>query len=330
MKKIGIIALLILPLLALLLVFGTNNAHAANKAWLGIYMQDVTKDLAEAFDLKTTKGVLVDDVYDDSPADEAGIRSGDVVLEFNSEKISSSSLLSDLVKSSDIGEEISLLILRNGKEQVITVELGEQKSRKYIRNYGNHHDFDFDFDFDFDDNLHNIFIAKRNGIGVSLQSLSEQLGDYFGVSEGEGALVTEVMEDSPAEDAGIKAGDVIIEVDGDEIENPSDVSSIIGDFKKGEKVDVVVLRNKSEQKFAVEVDELENYGLGDFDIQMFMDDNIILNSPRSLKAPKAPRMYWHGTDLRGSEKKYQEAMEVYEDKMKAMEKRLLEIEKKLD
>ncbi len=247
--------------LSTIVVVLTSTADAAKRPWIGIYMQNVDRDMIEAYDLKTDYGVFISSVADDSPAEKAGLEARDILLAWNGTKLADSDQLSELVSDSDVGDKVDLLVNRAGKEMTITLEIGE---RREPRVYG--------FGFDSDDessppNLAWLDDFRTTGIGVSLQSLSGDLGEYFGVPEGRGALVTEVKDDSPAAAAGLKVADVIVAVAGRKVEAPSDVSAEIREFKKGDKVELTVIRNKAEQKLTVEVDEIENFGF-DFEGNM--------------------------------------------------------------
>jgi hypothetical protein len=111
------------------------------------------------------------------------------------------------------------------------------------KNYG------YLYSFDYDD--------ERPYIGVSLLDLTSQLGDFFGIDKSRGALIAEVREDSPAKEAGLKAGDVIVSIDEDEVFDSEDVRDLISEKESGDKVEVTVVRDKKEGKFSVEVAEAE-------------------------------------------------------------------------
>jgi serine protease Do len=253
MKSLSRKHLILIMLMAFLVVIGAQQVSAAGKPWIGIYMQDVTPDLADAFNLSVNKGVVINDVADKSPADKAGLKPKDVVLTWNGKSVASSEELTELVGSSNVGDNVKLSVNRGGKDIDLSLEVGERKESVYsfhgdnpggaLRQY--------------------MEASKTVGIGVSMQSLSGKLGDYFGVPDGEGALITEVMKDTPAEKAGLKVGDVIVQVDKEKVPSPSDVSSIIRDKQKGDKVDLVVVRDKAEKTITLEVDEIASYGSTD-------------------------------------------------------------------
>lgn len=126
-----------------------------------------------------------------------------------------------------------------------------------------------------------------------------------------GALITEVMKDTPAEKAGLKTGDVIVKVDGDKVEGPSDVSSAIHDKRKGDKVDLEVVRDKAQKTVSLEVDEIEGFGSLD-----------------ELKAPmpsfhwdeRTPKMYRFDTNSGNLQQKLDELQSKLEDMQRKLEK----------
>lgn len=240
----------------LLMVFALSPLQAAKRPWIGIYMQDVNKSLAEAFDLKTTEGVLVNDVAEDSPAENAGIEPKDIILSWNGTTVKDSDALTELVRASKIGDKANLAINRDGKEMTVAVEVGERREPQFF-GFGGEGDAGewAPYSFEFLDNM------KTTGIGVSMQSLSGDLGEYFGVPDGEGALITEVMEDTPAAKAGLQVGDVVVEVNGEKVESPNDVSSELRGKDRGEEVELSIVRNKAKQKVSVEIDEIENFSM---------------------------------------------------------------------
>ncbi|MFH2035327.1 MAG: PDZ domain-containing protein, partial [Candidatus Zixiibacteriota bacterium] len=198
----------------------------SDKAWIGIYTQTVDKDLQDAFALDSDDGVIIKMVVPDSPGDKAGLDEGDIILSINGETIVNSEHLSDYISHLKPGDQISIDLIQNGMEGKITMKLGEQADNDaYFNSIGrspgslpqsNSRTYTY-----YSDNI------PRPFLGVSLQSLNEQLGEYFGVKDGEGVLITEVVKDSPAEKIGLKAGDVIIDVDGTKINKDNEVSQIV-------------------------------------------------------------------------------------------------------
>jgi serine protease Do len=243
---VAVCLVLSLPLLA-------GKANAA-RGWLGVYIQDVTPGLMEAMDLKSLKGVLINDVIDDSPADDAGLERGDVVIEFNQEKIVDADQFVKLVRKIKPDDLVNIVVIREGVKKTIEAKIGKRKKDDIYRltvkppliKKGRVKIFDFGE-------------STHGKIGVTLWELNEQLGQYFGAEDGEGALVAELEEDGPAYEAGLRAGDVIVAMDGEKIEDREDVLDVLSDKEEGDEVTIQILRKGSKQNFTVEIAEEEDW-----------------------------------------------------------------------
>ncbi len=266
MSKRSIVIMILLAFVASIIsatpVEAEKYKERSKGAWLGVYIQDITSEIKEAMDLKSKRRVLIREVDKDSPADEAGMKQEDVVIEFEGKKVGDSSNLTRLIQSSSPGEEVELKILRDGKEKTITVTLGKRPKSAFFYEYeyepfGDKGKRTKSYSYSF-----SFFSGSR--IGVKVQDLTEQLGNYFGVEDGEGALITEVKEDMPAHKAGLKAGDVIVEVDGDKIDDTEELMNVISEKEKGDKVGIKVIRNNKPESFEVEVEEGEEWSSFDF------------------------------------------------------------------
>jgi serine protease Do len=215
-------------------------------------------------------GVRIEDVDEESPAAKAGIREGDTIVEFDGERVRSARQFSRLVAETVPGKAVKLVIARDGQQQALEVTPedrafawsvdGDRIGREIARSMREIEprlreieprlrelqprlrEFRFDppaFDFDFD-------IAPgtaRGRLGVQIESLSPQLAEYFGVTDG-GVLVSGVTKDSPADKAGLKAGDVITSIDGDRVRNYDD---LIGELRgKTGGVTIGIVRDKKQ------------------------------------------------------------------------------------
>ncbi len=243
----------------ILILFAANSVFGqTSDTWLGVYAQTIDDDLMEAFNLDHNQGALIKQVVPDSPADEAGLKQGDIIIKLGKKELIDSDDLSKTVMTMNPGDKVDILIIRDGKEKTIMATLGagdkedfEPKQRfKWFgqQNQGGPHSKFKTFTFNEDD-------FKNSYIGVNLETLTGQLGDYFGVEDGNGILITEVIDDSPAKEAGLKAGDVIIKVDGEEIFDISDIQKAVRQKEKGEEVEITLLRNKKKKELTVEVAE---------------------------------------------------------------------------
>jgi len=311
MKRISKQLLIVGLALSLCFGFATAKSWKSGKvAWMGVLTQTVDRDLAEVFDLSIKYGAIVNEVVEDSPADEAGIKEDDVIIAINGSKVTDSDELTDEVHEMEPGDEIVVTIMRDDNEKEITLAL----SSRSLRWTGLHdlrvpgkHSYSLSY-----------FSEDQSYIGVIITGLSEQLGEYFGVDDGAGVLITEVEEESPAEKAGLMAGDVIIAVDGEETENSTDLQEIIREREEGEKVTISIVRDKKEKEFAVEIGERDDVGF-----------------PYSLRIPDLPRMNFHIPRMKGlhrgadSDDVFFFDSEDFEDEMEELRKELNQMKKEL-
>ena len=209
-----------------------STAPSSERPWLGVSTQEITSDLREGLDYRGS-GVLVTRVVVDSPADRAGLEKGDVLVSFNSRTIDTPSELVEVVRAARIGQSVSLAIIRDGQRRSLTARLS-------ARAEGDEEYYDapvprapraprapkaptaprarmFEWDgdsFEMPDMSGLTMLRGRGRLGVHIQDLNADLADALGVPNGKGVLVTDVIQDTPAETVGIKAGDVIVEVGG--------------------------------------------------------------------------------------------------------------------
>lgn len=316
MSKRYIVIMVLLAFVAGLVTATPVAAKKSEKAWLGVYLQDINRDIKEAMDLKSKRGALIAGVVEESPAEEAGIEEEDVIVEFDGEKVRSSSSLTGLVKKHSPGDEITLKVVREGKEKKIIITLGKRPKEEFIYE----HDVEPLLELKKGKSPEVHFWGFHSGgrIGVRVQDLSDQLGEYFGVEDGEGALITEVEEDMPAEKAGLKAGDVIVEADGDEVDDTQDLREIISEKEEGDKVRVKVIRDRSARSFEVEVEESETWSLGD--LKGLKGLGVL--PPGKVDVPK---VMWKGE----FSSELEEEMEELKEELEELKKELQELRKKL-
>ncbi len=282
-------------------------------AWLGVYLQNLTGDLKEAMDLESDEGVLIAGVVEDSPAEEAGLKEEDLVTEFDGTQVNSTSQLTKLVKKHSPGDEITLKLVRDGKTKTLTVVLGKQPKEKMLqRSYTEPF-----LGFSKGPGVYSFTMSSGNRIGVRVENLTEQLGSYFGVEDGQGALVTEVEEDTPAEKAGLKAGDVIVKVDGDDIEDAGDLTEAISEKEKGDKAEITVIRDHASKTFNVEVEEGPSwYSRNEGDLneyKLFMDQAL---------APHALRLEESSSGLQDELDELKEDLQQLKEEIRELKKEL--------
>lgn len=222
------------------------------EGFLGVYLEDVDDDIRESAGFKGD-GAFVQDVVDDTPADEAGIEAGDIIVEYAGKKVSGASDLRKQIQKTEPGEKVKIMVFREGKEKAMTVKIGKrskyaEKTIKIISEPGRKIKV-------FRHTKEIVSVKCKSGafLGVHLQDMTGQLMKYFKVEYG--VLVSSVVEGSAAEKAGIKAGDVIMEFHKREVEDASDLSYLVSKRKPGEKVDIKVMRDGNANEFKVELGE---------------------------------------------------------------------------
>ncbi len=200
---------------------------SVTRGWLGIQLQEVTTELAAAIGLDKKGGVLVADVIDGTPAQKAGLEDGDVILGIADDDVGSANELSRRVASYSPGEKVDLKIQRNGKIRNIKVTLGQRDEDSTVASN------------DVPSNDNDSLAAD---VGLRVAELNNVLRQQFRVPDSvDGVVVTAVRPGSPAEDAGLQPGVVILQLDGQEVTSGDDLRSKISNAKKDGK-DAVLLR----------------------------------------------------------------------------------------
>jgi serine protease Do len=233
---------------------------------LGIVVRDL-----DAEGLKATggasSGVRIDDVDQDSPASKAGVREGDLVVDVDGERVRSARQFSRLIQETPAGRSVKLGIMREGQRQTLDVtpetrafgfvdsdRIGrdvarslrdlEPRLREHLREIEpGLREFRFNGPYNFDFDMPHL-IGPRGRLGVQLGELPPQLAEYFGAKDG-GVLVSGITKDSPAEKAGLKAGDVITSINGDRVRDSDDLIDELRSVDGGD-VTIGVLRDKKE------------------------------------------------------------------------------------
>ncbi len=222
----------------------------ASGAYLGIEMEDVTAGNLSKYKLNAERGVVVKSVVKGSPAETAGIKEDDVILEFGGFQVWSSQQMSRLVRETPAERSVDLVISRDGKRMNLRAKLEAREGRR-ASNVLEYFPQDLfgpgqrSFQFRMPDARGSGTAAgDKPRLGVTIQPLTDQLGEFLGVPGKKGALVASVIEGSPS--AGkLKSGDVIIGVDGREIETPEDLTRVVRDKSEG-SINLKVIRDKKE------------------------------------------------------------------------------------
>jgi membrane-associated protease RseP (regulator of RpoE activity) len=274
--------------------------------FLGVQTQEITRENFSKYGLGEVRGVGVEKVIENSPAAQAGVQNGDVIVRFNGEEITSTRKLTRLISEVAPDHQVKLTIARGGSEREITVTVGKRMLPKIqdgvfemrippvgempmkiqvpitprvgqmsqVRPFpqvGEGKDF-------------LVFGGERRQIGAGLTPLSKQLAEYFGINEGRGLLVNDVHADSPAAKAGLKAGDVIVEVEGKEVKGLGDFIRAVNEKKEGD-VNLTIVRDRNRQTVRVTPEKMKGNG---FFFEFDDSDGFLTEPPIAPTAPEAP------------------------------------------
>jgi len=208
-------------------------------SWLGVSIADVTSERARDLKLKEERGAEIRAVLPGSPAAEAGVKEGDVILEFQGNRVEGCAQLTRMVRETPPGRTVALEVWRDGSPKTIRVKVAEHErphghGRMIERQRIEIPHIDIpEIDIPEIEALGSIPSSIR--LGASVENLTEQLGEYFGVKGGEGALVRSVRKGSPGDEAGLRAGDVIQQVGREPVETPKEAAAKLKDAKDSKK-----------------------------------------------------------------------------------------------
>jgi serine protease Do len=254
------------------LVLSAAFAQPAAHPYLGIGVRDIDENSAKKFNLKEVSGAEVTSVADNSPAAKAGLKPGDVVLQFNGQPVAGGEELSRMVRETPIGRQARLGVWRNGAMQTFTVTIAARQQQAQSFTYNGPWTITGpdgqELQQQLQDKLGNwgelqqlpefpgfpMIPAGSPMLGIMGEALGQekQLADYFGVEDG--VLVKAVNRDSIAAKAGIKAGDVIVKVDDTKVATSRDITMALREARNKKTVTVVVVRDKKEMPITVSIE----------------------------------------------------------------------------
>jgi serine protease Do len=217
--------------------------------YLGVNLAEIDANRAKELKLKEDYGVEITRVEENSPAEKAGLKAGDVVLEYNGERVEGMEQFGRLVRETPAGREVKLTISRDGKTQKVAALL---ESRRYRFSVNFPPSFRVP-EFSMPD-IPRIYTATRSTrLGIEAEALGPQLAAYFGVKDG--VLVRAVLENTPAQKAGIKAGDVVTKVDGNAVTEPGELSSLVRAANSKKTYPIELMRDRKPMTVTVTVED---------------------------------------------------------------------------
>ncbi len=201
-----------------------KETGTVSRGWLGVLIQEVTRELAESFGMQNPHGALVAKVLDDSPAAEAGLEVGDVIVEFNGKKVMRSSALPPLVGRAKVGKSAEVIVIRERKRQKIGVTIAQLPGSITQAAYTPEAEEE----------------SHHSALGMKVEELDDAARKRLKISSG--VRVTEVDDFGPAGEAGIVKGDVITMIDNRDVESVDDFDDIASDLQSGKSVALLVQR----------------------------------------------------------------------------------------
>ena len=192
------------------------------RGWLGVTVQALNKELAESFDLDTTHGALVNEVIEDSPADKAGLKRGDIIVEYDGKQVDELNDLPRLVAATPVDETVKVKVFRDGKERTIKVKIGRLD--------------DGEVALAADD-------EKTGGaLGLTVANVTPELVERYSLESDQGILITKIDPEGPAAEANLRVGDLVVEADGKEVGSVKEFEELVGKMKSGKVLRLLIQR----------------------------------------------------------------------------------------
>ena len=192
------------------------------RGWLGVSIQDLSYEQAKSLGLATSKGALISEIVQNSPAEKAGIQPGDVVLDYKGVEITDSSELRNLVSVTPIGENAKLTIWRKGEKKIITAKIGNLETATKL-----------------------MATAVQMRLGAEFRALTAKELEKYGLEAKIGVAITKLSQSSPLKEAGIEVDDIILGVDGQMVEDMDAFIGFISTIPKDQKVSLLILDHRT-------------------------------------------------------------------------------------
>jgi len=192
------------------------------RGYLGVLIQKVTPEIAESLGMDKSQGALVANISKDGPAEKAGVKVGDVIVEFDGKEVKDSGDLPIIVARTPVDKKVRMKVLRDKKETVLNVAVGELKDEEVVAT-----------------------APEKGELGLTVQRLTPQMAESLGLEKAEGVVVTAVEPASAGDEAGIRRGDIIVEVDRKAVRSIDDYKKAVAGVRKGRGVLFLVRRGDS-------------------------------------------------------------------------------------
>jgi serine protease Do len=242
-------------------------------SYIGVMVQEIDSDRAKVLRLREEAGVEITRVDADSPAEKAGLKNGDAILQYNGQRIEGIEQFSRLVRETPVGRDVKLDVVRNGAPQTIVAKLAARRSGNMA--FAAPAMAPSAWEFKMPDMPRSFMSWQSSMLGIEGESLEGQLAQFFGVKEG--VLVRSVVSGSSADKGGLKAGDVIVRVDDSKVTTPTDVTSRLRS-QRGKAVGIVVMRDRKEVTLTVTIEE-DRHGELFWQQQLAPNGGFVVASP---------------------------------------------------
>jgi serine protease Do len=195
------------------------------RGWLGVSIQPLTPELAKSFGAKDTRGVLISDVIPDSPASKSGLKSGDVLLEFNGKKVEAPADLQRAVGLSSPNQDAKIKVLRDQGEKNLEIRIGEAPDEKVEARAGSS-------------------TRGKSLLGLDVRAVTPEIARQLNLPAPEGVVVARIEDGSPAAESGVQRGDVIREINRQRVRTMADFERLTKDAKEGDRLTVLLQRGQ--------------------------------------------------------------------------------------
>jgi serine protease Do len=313
-----------------------SSEDGGTGAYLGVDISDVTSERLGALKLKEEKGVEVTMVDQDAPAGKAGIKEHDVILSMNGTSIESGAQLRRMIRETPAGRVVTFGLSRDGQPVSVKVQLGD-KHKEFAMNGLNMKEFHFEMpdvhvmpDIDIP-SINMVVVTSSARSGLTMENITPQLGDFFGVKNGAGVLIRSVEKGSRADKAGFRAGDVIVKVNDQPVHDTSDFTHAVKS-RNGSSVSVGVVRDKKEQNLNLALPERKESGdlieEESDDSQIDVESRVELGELRNEIAKLRPQMELAVENARKSTaEKLRQQIQPEREKLKMqLERRIQELQ----